>query len=235
MQTAVVTGAGQGLGRALATALVHRGWRVVITARTESDLVAVADEAGAGSDVVVLPGDVTDPAHRARLADAVERLGRLDVLVNSASTLGPRGLGPLAGLGADELSDILTTNLVAAHALTIAVLPQLRRAAGVVLNVSSDAAVEHYETWGGYAASKAALDHLTSTLAAEEAGILAYAVDPGDMRTQMHQDAFPGEDIGDQPLPDEVAVPGILRLLDTRPASGRYRAADLLEPTGAAS
>ena len=222
MDTALITGAGQGLGRALATALAHKGWRVVITARTESDLVAVADEAGAGSNVVVLSGDVTDPAHRARL-------------VNSASTLGPRGLGPLAGLGADELSDILITNLVAPHALTTTLLPLLRRAAGVVLNVSSDAAVEHYETWGGYAASKAALDHLTSTLAAEEPGILAYAVDPGDMRTRMHQDAFPGEDIGDRPLPDEVAVPGILRLLDSRPASGRYRAADLLEETGAAS
>jgi NAD(P)-dependent dehydrogenase (short-subunit alcohol dehydrogenase family) len=207
---------------------------VVITARTESDLVAVADEVAAGSDVVLLTGDITDPAHRSRLVDAVESLGSLDVLVNSASTLGPRGLGPLAALGADELSDILTTNVIAAHALTIAVLPKLRPAAGIVLNVSSDAAVEHYETWGGYAASKAALDHLTSTLAAEEPVILAYAVDPGDMRTQMHQDAFPGVDIGDRPLPDEVAVPGILRLLDTRPASGRYRAADLLAPTGAA-
>jgi len=235
MQTALISGAGQGLGRALAIALAHRGWQVVITARTESDLVAAAGEAGAGSEVVVLPGDVTDPAHRARLVDAVEGLGRLDVLVNSASTLGPGGLGPLAGLGADELSDILTTNLVAAHALTMAVLPHLRTATGVVLNVSSDAAVEHYETWGGYGASKAALDHLTSTMAAEEPGILAYAVDPGDMRTRMHQDAFPGEDIGDRPLPDEVAVPGILRLLDSRPASGRYRAADLLEETGAAS
>jgi NAD(P)-dependent dehydrogenase (short-subunit alcohol dehydrogenase family) len=235
MQTALITGAGQGLGRALATALAHKKWRVVITARTESDLVAVADEAGAGSDVVVLSGDVTDPAHRARLVDAVEGLGRLDVLVNSASTLGPRGLGPLADLGADELSDILTTNLVAAHSLTVAVLPQLRHAAGVVLNVSSDAAVEHYERWGGYAASKVALDHLTSTLAAEEPGILAYAVDPGDMRTRMHQDAFPDEDIGDRPLPDEVAVPGILRLLDSRPPSGRYRAADLLESTGVVS
>ena len=234
MQTALVTGAGQGLGRGLATALAYRGWRVVITARTESDLVAVADEVAAGSDVVLLAGDITDPAHRSRLVDAVERLGSLDVLVNCASTLGPRGLGPLAALGADELSDILTTNVVAAHALTIAVLPKLRQAAGIVLNVSSDAAVEHYETWGGYAASKAALDHLTSTLAAEELGILAYAVDPGDMRTAMHQDAFPGEDIGDRPLPDEVAVPGILRLLGARPASGRYRAADLLAPTGAA-
>jgi NAD(P)-dependent dehydrogenase (short-subunit alcohol dehydrogenase family) len=233
MQTALVTGAGKGLGRGLATALGHRGWRVVITARTESDLVAVADEVAAGSDVVLLPGDITDPAHRGRLVDAVESLGSLDVLVNSASTLGPRGLGPLAAVGADELSDILTTNVIAAHALTIAVLPKLRQAAGIVLNVSSDAAVEHYETWGGYAASKAALDHLTSTLAAEEPGILAYAVDPGDMRTQMHQDAFPGVDIGDRPLPDEVAVPGILGLLDARPASGRYRAADLLAPTGA--
>jgi NAD(P)-dependent dehydrogenase (short-subunit alcohol dehydrogenase family) len=234
MQTALVTGAGQGLGRGLTTALANRGWRVVITARTESDLVAVADEVAAGSDVVLLTGDITDPAHRSRLVDAVETLGSLDVLVNSASTLGPRGLGPLAALGADELSDILTTNVIAAHALTIAVLPNLRQAAGIVLNVSSDAAVEHYQTWGGYAASKAALDHLTSTLAAEEPGILAYAVDPGDMRTQMHQDAFPGVDIGDRPLPDEVAVPGILRLLDARPASGRYRAADLLAPTGAA-
>ena len=170
-----------------------------------------------------------------RRTEAVEGLGRLDLLVNGASTLGPRGLGRLAGLGADELSEILTTNLIAAHALTIALLPHLRKAAGVVLNVSSDAAVEHYETWGGYAASKVALDHLTSTLAAEEPGILAYAVDPGDMRTRMHQDAFPGEDIGDRPRPDEVAVPGILRLLHSRPASGRYRAADLLEPTGAAS
>jgi NAD(P)-dependent dehydrogenase (short-subunit alcohol dehydrogenase family) len=168
---------------------------------------------------------VSDQSHRERLADQVQELGgRLDLLVNNASTLGPTPLLPLADLPAEELDHIWRTNVAAPLALTRALLPALRAAGGVLLNVSSDAAVEHYEGWGGYAASKAALDHLTLTLGAENPWLAAYAVDPGDMRTAMHQAAFPGEDISDRPLPETV-VPQLLALLRQRPPSGRYRAA----------
>ena len=223
MSTAVVTGGSAGLGKALARALAAQGWEVVIDGRDGARLEEAAAEIGDGCRPVV--GDVTDPRHRERLAHQVRELGgRLDVLVNNASTLGPTPLQPLADLGAEALHDIWLTNAAAPLALTQALLPALRAAGGVLLNVSSDAAVEHYETWGGYAASKAALDHLTLTLGAENPWLAAYAVDPGDMRTAMHQAAFPGEDISDRPLPETV-VPHLLALLRLRPPSGRYRAA----------
>ena len=225
MSTALVTGGSAGLGRALTTALAGRGWQVVVDGRDAARLHEAAQEMGA--HVRPVAGDVRDPRHRDRLVREVDDLGgRLDLLVNNASTLGPTPLRPLATLAAEELDDIWLTNVAAPLALTRALLPALRATGGVVINVSSDAAVEHYETWGGYAASKAALDHLTVTLGVENPWLGAYAVDPGDMRTAMQQAAFPGEDIADRPLP-EMVVPQLLELLRRRPPSGRYRAAEL--------
>ncbi|MDV3222935.1 SDR family NAD(P)-dependent oxidoreductase [Intrasporangium sp.] len=228
IRTALITGASQGLGRALAGALAARGWRLLLTARTAADLSATADALPVEAEVVAVPGDVSDADHRDDLRLVVDEWGRLDVLVNNASTLGPTPLRPLRDLTSDELAEILSVNVVAPHALARLLLPALEVAGGVVLDISSDAAVEHYETWGGYGASKAALDHLTLTLGAEQSRIRAYALDPGDMRTAMHQSAFPGEDISDRPLPSDLAVPAALSLLDRRPESGRYRASDLL-------
>src|SRR3954447_21164298 len=218
--TAVITGASKGLGRALAHALAQRGWQLVVDARNPGRL---ADEP---PGCTVLTGDVTDAAHRAALAGAVGAVGRLDLLVNNASDLGPSPLPSLADFPLDALRRVYETDVVAPLALTQALLPSLRAAGGVVLNISSDAAVEAYPFWGGYGSAKAALDHLTAVLAVEEPELHVYAVDPGDMRTDMHQAAFPGEDISDRPEPERV-VPALLRLLDVRPAAGRYRAADL--------
>ena len=173
-----------------------------------------------------VPGDVTDPAHRRELAETAARLGGADLLVNNASTLGASPQPALADLDHDVLDDVLFTNVVAPHALTRELLPQLLEHRGTVLNISSDAAVEAYEGWGAYGASKAALDHLTRILAAELPALRVYAVDPGDMRTRMHQDAFPGEDIYDRPEPATV-VPHLLALIGGRMPSGRYRAAEI--------
>lgn len=234
MPTALITGATQGLGRALASALADRGWSLVLTARSSAALAEVVADLrarGEAIDVRGVAGDVSDAAHRGDVADVVAGLAGphgLDLLVNNASTLGPTPLRPLRDLSSEDLVELLAVNVVAPHALTRALLPALEAARGILVDISSDAAVEHYETWGGYGASKAALDHLTLTLAAEVPTIRAYAVDPGDMRTAMHQAAFAGEDISDRPLPEDVAVPGILALVATRPASGRHRAADLV-------
>jgi NAD(P)-dependent dehydrogenase (short-subunit alcohol dehydrogenase family) len=220
--TALITGASKGLGRALARALAARGWRLVLDARTASALDSAAAELPAA---VVVAGDVTDPVHREALAAAVDTLGRLDLLVNNASDLGPSPLPGLARYPLDALRTVYETDVVAPLALTQLLLPQLRAAGGTVVNISSDAAIEAYPGWGGYGSAKAALDHLGAVLAAEEPDVRVYAVDPGDMRTDMHQAAFPGEDISDRPEPESV-VPAVLRLLDARPASGRYRAAE---------
>jgi NAD(P)-dependent dehydrogenase (short-subunit alcohol dehydrogenase family) len=220
--TALITGASKGLGRALALALAGRGWRLIVDARNSTALSAVAaDLTGA----VAIRGDVTDPGHRGVLAAAVERFGRLDLLVNNASDLGPSPLPVLAQYPLDALRRVYETDVVAPLALTQLLLPALRSAHGTVVNVSSDAAVEAYPGWGGYGSAKAALDHLSAVLAAEEPDVRVYAVDPGDMRTDMHQAAFPGEDISDRPAPETV-VPALLRLLDGQPASGRYRASE---------
>jgi NAD(P)-dependent dehydrogenase (short-subunit alcohol dehydrogenase family) len=230
MPTAVITGASQGLGRALATDLAGAGWRLVLDARTAADLTAAT--APLGPDVVAIPGDVTDPEHRHALAAAAG--GRLDLLVLNASALGPSPLPPLAELGTAELRQVLETNVVAPHALTRLLLPALRAAAGSVLAISSDAAVAAYPGWGGYGASKAALDQLAAVLGAEEPLLRVYAVDPGDMRTAMHAAAFPGEDISDRPEPETV-VPALRRLLDSDLPNARYEAGDLPVPTGAHS
>jgi len=226
---ALITGASQGLGRAVAEALGAQGWRLVIDARRADRLDAAAARVRASAevdaDVVAVVGDVADPAHRAELVAAVERFGRLDVLVNNASTLGASPLPPLASLDLEVLRTTFEVNVVAPLALVQAVLPFLAASKGTVVNVTSDAAVEAYEGWGGYGSAKAALDHASRVLAAEHPEIAVYAVDPGDLRTAMHQAAFPGEDISDRPEPATV-VPAFLRLLDARPASGRYRAAE---------
>ena len=217
-QTALVTGAGRGLGLALARALLADGWRVVADARRADHLAAALPGA------IVVPGDVTDPAHREALAAAVG--DPLGLLVNNASDLGPSPLPRLADVPLAAARQVYETNVLAPLALTQLFLPRLRAAGAAILNISSDAAVEAYAGWGAYGSSKAALDQLTAVLAAEEPELAVYAVDPGDMRTEMHQAAFPGEDISDRPAPETV-VPALLRLIATRPPSGRLRAADL--------
>lgn len=228
-RTALVTGASRGLGHALTAALADRGWRLVVDGR-DADRLAAAVAALPRPDLVTaVPGDVADPDHRAALAAAVGP--RLDLLVNNASALGPSPLPPLADLAAAEFLQVLAVNVVAPLALTQAVLPALRSAGGTVVDISSDAAVEAYAGWGGYGASKAALDQLTAVLAVEHPELRVYAVDPGDMATDMHQAAFPGEDISDRPAPETV-VPALLALVEGDLPSGRYRAADVV-PAGA--
>ena len=224
MPIALITGASKGLGRALARALGERGWTLVLDARGAAALEAVAHEL---PDAVAIPGDVTNPRHRKALVTAVRERGRLSLLVNNASYLGPSPMPSLAEYPLDELAWVYEVDVIAPLALIQQALPVLAEHAAV-LNISSDAAVEPYAGWGGYGSAKAALDHVSAILAAEHPGLSVYAVDPGDMRTDMHQAAFPGEDISDRPEP-ETAVPGLLRLLDDRPPSGRYRA-QALEP-----
>ncbi len=221
MQTALITGASRGLGRALTDALSTAGWRVVIDARSASDLHTAATT---WSGAVALPGDVTDEQHLRELAAAAG--DRLDLLVLNASSLGQTPLPSLADYRSVELRAVLETNTIAPLRLVQLALPALRAAGGRVLAISSDAAVADYPGWGGYGASKAALDQLMHVLAAEEPGLHVYAVDPGDMRTRMQAEAFPGEDISDRPEPEDV-VPALRRLLDAGLPSGRYVAADL--------
>ena len=226
MPIALITGASRGLGRAAAHALARRGWSLIVDARRADDLAAAMRGL---ADVVALPGDVTDPGHRAGLAAAVGSAGGLDVLVNNASRLGPSPQPLLRDYPLDELGRVYESNVVAPLALIQLLTAPLTAAAGTIVNVSSDAAVEAYPGWGGYGSAKAALDQLTAVLAAEEPSLHCYAFDPGDMRTDMHQQAFPGEDISDRPEPETV-IPALLRLIDERPPSGRYRASDLAAP-----
>jgi NAD(P)-dependent dehydrogenase (short-subunit alcohol dehydrogenase family) len=225
MHVGIITGASRGLGLALTRALSARGWTLVVDARDAEALHrATAGLAG----VVAIPGDVTDPSHRAALvAEAGDGIG---LVVNNASALGPSPQPPLADLPLEDLRRILEVNLVAPLGLIQEALPHLRPEA-VVVDVSSDAGVEAYPGWGGYGTSKAGLDHLSAILAAEHPSLRVYAVDPGDMRTQLHQEAFPGEDISDRPPPED-SVPGLLALVGGALPSGRYRAAEL---TGAAA
>jgi len=217
----IVTGASRGLGLALARALADRGWRVAVDAR---DGVALERAVGGLEGVVALSGDVADPEHRRRLVAAAG--DRLDLLVNNASVLGASPLPSLGNYGLDELRRVYEVNVFAPLALLQLALPRFREGARV-LNVTSDAAVEPYEGWGGYGSSKAALAQVTAVFGAENPHLRAYAVDPGDMRTQMQQEAFPGEDISDRPLP-EASVPGFLALIEGDHPSGRYRVRDLV-------
>ncbi|MET7789145.1 SDR family NAD(P)-dependent oxidoreductase [Streptomyces sp900116325] len=224
MPVAMITGASKGLGRALAAALAQRGWDLLLDARTAGALEGTAKElAGYGARVVAVPGDVTDAGHRGELVAAAGELGGLDLLVSNASALGAEPLVRLDALPLDGLRQALETNLVAALGLVQGALPLLRAsAAGSVVMVSSDAAAEPYETWGGYGASKAALDQLAAVLGVEEPGLRVWAVDPGDMQTGLYAAAVPDDD-DPRPLPESV-VPAFLRLLERRPASGRYAA-----------
>ncbi len=226
MNTALITGGSAGLGRALVAALVNRGWHVVTDGRDAARLATLSELPG-GDRITTVTGDVTDAEHRASLRAAIH--GRLDLLVHNASALGPISGETrhrlLADTTPDDLQHVWRHNVGAPLVLTSLLLPSLVASGGVLMSISSDAAVEHYPGWGLYSASKAGLDHITLTFAAENPEITAYAVDPGDMRTQMHQDWFPGEDISDRPLPETV-VPHLLALLGSRPPSGRYRAAD---------
>jgi len=228
-RAAVVTGGSTGLGLALVRALSAAGWRVVTDAR---DAARLTEATTSLPDVTAIPGDVRDPAHQAALADAVRVLGRLDLLVHNASELGP--MRPLADVVPQEFAAVLSTNLVAPLALTQRLLPWLLGCQGTLVGVSSDAAIAHYQTWGTYAAGKAALDHLVLTLGTET-GLRTYAVDPGDMRTQMQQRAFLGQDISDRP-PPEAVVPHLMALIGSGLPSGRYRAAHIApaEPTATA-
>jgi NAD(P)-dependent dehydrogenase (short-subunit alcohol dehydrogenase family) len=229
MPIAIVTGASRGLGLALARALAEREWSLVVDARGRAALERVARELGAKTHVVAIRGDVADDRHRDALLEAAG--DDVDLLVNNASLLGPSPQPALAGYPLAELERVYRVNVFAPLALSQLVLPRLPDL-GCIVNVTSDAAVEPYEGWGGYGSSKAALEQLSAILAAEHPALRIYAVDPGDMRTQMHQEAFPGEDISDRPPPEE-SVPGILALIEGHLPSGRYSARELSSASAA--
>ena len=225
MPNALITGASAGLGRALALALAARRWGLVVDGRRPDALSRVSEELqAAGGTVEAVAGDVADDSHRRVLVAAAQRLDGLDLVVSNASTLGPTPLRPVIELSSSQLSAIFGVNVVGPMALIAAAVPLLTRSA-VVMAVSSDAAVEHYPQWGGYGASKAASDHLIATLAVEHPELRWYAIDPGDMNTDMQRAASPGEDVSDRRLPEAV-VPALLDLFDRRPPSGRYRAGE---------
>lgn len=226
--TALITGASRGLGRALARSLAGDGWTLVIDGRDEHALAEATVPLAEVARVVPIAGDIADPVHRTALADAARRVGGLDVLVLNAGTLGPSPLPSVTDLLLDDLRATLETNLVAQVGVVQALLPHLRPGA-VIVAVTSDAAVEPYEGWGAYAASKAGLEQLAAVLGVERPDLRVLRVDPGDMRTQMHQDAFPGEDISDRPLP-EASVPGLRALIERPYPSGRYQVADVPAP-----
>ena len=228
-RTALITGASRGLGFAFATHLARTGWRLVINARTASDLSVAANalQELANGTVIAINGDVTDPQHTAALMAAAEDLGDLELLVNNASTLGPSPLPSLADYPITAFAQVYSVNVAAPLRLIQLALPALRRAHGTIINVTSDAAIEPYEGWGGYGSAKAALEQLSNVVAAEEPEVRVLWVDPGDMNTRMHQEAFPGEDISDRPRPEE-RIPGLAILLDSDAPSGRYTLSDLL-------
>jgi NAD(P)-dependent dehydrogenase (short-subunit alcohol dehydrogenase family) len=223
---ALITGASRGLGLALARALATDGWELIIDARGERELRNAAADLGRTATVHPIPGDVADEAHRLDLAAAVDALGGgLDLLVHNASLLGPSPQPPLSEYPLGELERVYAANVFGPLRLTQLLLPCLGPGARIV-SITSDAAVEAYEGWGGYGSSKAALEQWTRVLAAERPDLRVHVVDPGDMRTQMHQDAFPGEDISDRPLP-ETSVPGLLTVIESDLPSGRYEARTL--------
>jgi len=221
MPTGILTGASRGLGLALARALSDRGWTLVVDARGEADL---ARAWSGNANVITIAGDIADAQHRLELVEAAGE--HIDLIVNNAGVLGPSPLPPLAKYPLSELNRVFEINVTAQLALVQLALPRLADGARVV-NVTSDAAVEPYEGWGGYGSSKAALEQVSSILGAEHPELRVYAVDPGDMRTRMHQDAFPGEDISDRPLPEE-SVPGFIELIEGDLPSGRYKARELV-------
>ena len=226
MPHGLITGASLGLGRALAFELARRGWNLTIDARHAEPLASASWALSELTSVRAIPGDVADPSHREQLVAAVSAVGRLDLLINNASDLGGSPLPRLRDLEPEAYEQLLRTNVIAPQQLIRALLPLLHPKS-VIINISSDAGVEHYETWGGYGSSKAALDHQTLTWAAEEPDFRWYSLDPGDLRTAMQQAAFPGEDISDRPEPETVA-PIVVALIGSHLPSGRYRAAELI-------
>jgi NAD(P)-dependent dehydrogenase (short-subunit alcohol dehydrogenase family) len=238
MPVAMITGASRGFGKALAEDLARDGWDLVIDARDAQALAETAAglatgrvaNAGSRARIRALPGDVADPAHRSELVAAAAGLGGLDLLVNNASLLGPSPQPTLDAYPLDVLETVYRVNVIAPLGLIQLALPLLVASHGTIVDVTSDAGVEGYEGWGGYGSSKAALEQLSNVLAAEQPDLHVYWFDPGDMRTQMHQEAFPGDDISDRPLPETV-VPQLRTLLHDLAPSGRYRAADLVGAT----
>ena len=229
MSVAIITGGSRGFGLALGRSLAADGWHLVIDAREATSLTSAADDlrARGAASVTALPGDVGDPSHRADLIAAAVALGGIDLLVNNASVLGPSPQPRLAEYPLDVLADVYRVNVIAPLGLIQLALEPLRQSCGVVVDITSDAGAEGYEGWGGYGSSKAALEQLSNVLAAEEPSLRIYWFDPGDMRTQMHQEAFPGEDISDRPEPESV-VPALRQLLASGRPSGRYKASDPL-------
>ena len=231
-RTALITGASRGLGLALARTLARGGWTLIIDARGKEALESARAELAGYTHVIAIPGDVTDPEHREDLVEAAREAGGVDALVNNASILGPSPQPELLDYPLDVFVQVYRNNVVAPLALVQALHSELKSQARII-NVTSDAAVEPYEGWGGYGSSKAALEQLSNILAAENPGLRVYRVDPGDMRTQMHQEAFPDEDISDRPLPEE-SVPGFLELLTGDLPSGRYETRALAARVGTA-
>jgi NAD(P)-dependent dehydrogenase (short-subunit alcohol dehydrogenase family) len=227
-KTALITGASRGLGLALARRLAADGWALIIDARGAKNLEAARAELAQTTRVVAIPGDVRSEEHRRALADAARDAGGLDALVNNASILGPSPQPALLDYPLDALEEVYRANAIAPLALIQALRHDLKPGARII-NVTSDAAVEPYEGWGGYGSSKAALEQLSAILAAEnlDSSLRVYWADPGDMRTRMHQEAFPDEDISDRPLPEE-SVPGLIELLTGDLPSGRYEARTLI-------
>lgn len=230
MKNALITGASRGLGLALARQLAQNGWGLVIDARGKKGLEQVHAELSPQTKIISIPGDITAESHRKKLLKAAQELGGLDVLVNNASLLGPSPQPALLDYPLDVLAEVYRANVFAPLAI-IQTLRDTLKPGACIINVTSDAGVEAYGGWGGYGSSKAALEHLSHVLAEENPGWRVYWVDPGDMRTQMQQEAFPDEDISDRPLPEE-SVPGLLALIEGQLPSGRYRARELVESTG---
>ncbi len=225
VRVAIITGASRGLGLALAHQLARDGHRLVIDARGIDDLERARADLAELTKVIAVPGDVSDPDHRRRLVEAAD--GRLNLLVNNASILGPSPQPPLADYPLDVLEQVYRTNVIAPLGLIQLALPLLRQSQGTVINITSDAALEPYEGWGGYGSSKAGLEQMSRILAAEESLVRVYWVDPGDMNTRMHQEAYPGDDISDRP-PPEASVPGLMNLINSNRPSGRYAARELV-------
>jgi NAD(P)-dependent dehydrogenase (short-subunit alcohol dehydrogenase family) len=237
MKNALITGASRGLGRALARQLAEQGWGLVIDARnrkaldeTRAELSSAHDGASGAASLIAVAGSVTSESHRKKLAAAARELGAIDALINNASTLGPSPQPSLLDYPLEELQKVYETNVFAPLALLQALRPLLKPDA-CIINITSDAGIEAYSGWGGYGSSKAALEHLSAILAEENPGWHVYWVDPGDMRTEMQQEAFPDEDISDRPMPEE-SVPGLLVLLDGNQPSGRYKARELTPQAG---
>ena len=230
MKNALITGASRGLGLALARQLADRGWGLIIDARGKKALKLAWEELSQKTTVIAIAGDVTADSHLKKISKAAQELGGLDLIVNNASLLGPSPQPRLLDYPLDVLEDVYRANVIAPLAVIQSLQPGLRPGA-CIINITSDAAVEAYDGWGGYGSSKAALEHLSHIFAEENPSLRVYWVDPGDMRTQMQQEAFPDDDISDRPLPEE-SVPGLMALIEGNQPSGRYRAREVIEPTG---